>query len=108
MKRCAAGLAGFIYGLAITWVCVAVLSHFDWLRDPQKAATGCHELGKCATPWWDALFLCGYLIGSAASFAVLNVRAWRRWGLNRWSQTVVALTLVIVALYFLDALIQRF
>lgn len=107
MRRCVAGLGGFIYGIGLTWICVVALSHFDWFRDPQKVATGCHELGKCATPWWDALFLCGYLFGPATLFTVLNIRAWRRWSLNCWAYSAAALTLAVVALYFLDVLVQR-
>jgi hypothetical protein len=50
LKRFAVGIAGFVYGLCITWISLLALSHLDWFRDPHKIARGCNELGKCLFP----------------------------------------------------------
>ncbi|SDC23215.1 hypothetical protein SAMN05421548_10519 [Paraburkholderia lycopersici] len=80
-----------------------VLSRFDWFRDPHKVATGCHELGKCATPWWVGPFLFGYFLGPAILFAAVNAYAWCKWTVKRWTYYTIGLTVLAVVLYFLDA-----
>lgn len=85
---------------------MGVLIHFDWFRNPNKVISGCHELGKCPTPWWIGPFLFGYLLGPAILFASANSYAWRRWTLKRWILVFFSCSALAVALYFLDALVK--
>jgi hypothetical protein len=81
-----------------------VLSHYDWFGDPHKVATGCHELGKCATQWWVGLFLVAYFLGPAILFAAVNAYSWRNWTIKRWTYYTFGLTVSAAVLYFVDAL----
>jgi hypothetical protein len=105
VRRCLVGVAGFIYGLGFTWVCMVLLNRFGPLHDPHKVTTGCHELGKCATSWLIALFLTAYFLGPAVLFAALNGYAWQRWTTKKWTAGAMGLMVLTAALYAIDALI---
>lgn len=104
MRRFAVTLGGLGYGLGITWVCLLVLSHGQWLRTPNKVAHGCHELGKCALPWWEGGVLLAYIFGPAVLMAGINAYAWRRWSVKRWTCSMVGATLAATVLYFVGAI----
>ena len=84
MKRLAAGLAGVVAGLFVTWLCLYAFSHVDWPASG-KAATGCHEIDKCPMSWWADVALLADVFGPALLLGALNAVAWRRWPLRRWA-----------------------
>jgi hypothetical protein len=100
VKRFTVSLVGFGYGLGITWVCIQLLEHFDWFRDPHKIVHGCHELGKCPFPWYGWPFLYAFIFGPATLAATINAYAWRRWSFNRWACCTAGAMVLCVALYF--------
>jgi hypothetical protein len=105
VKRFVVSLGGIGYGLAITWACLATLSRYDWFRDPHKIAHGCHELGKCAFPWYNWLILYLLIFGPATLAAGVNAYAWQRWPLMRWAYCTGGAMILCVALYFVGAII---
>jgi hypothetical protein len=100
VKRFAFGVAGFLYGLIITWVCLAELSRLHEFRDPHKVVHGCTELDKCPFPWYGWLILGVYIFGPAALGAALNAYALHRWSVKRWGCYAALMTGVVVTLYF--------
>lgn len=105
MKRCVVSLAGIGYGLVITWACLIALSHFDWLRAPNKIAHGCHELGKCPFPWYNWPILYVVVFGPATVAAIINAYAWRRWSLQRWAYYTGSAMILCIALYFVATVV---
>jgi len=102
MKRFSVGLASFLYGLFLTWLCLYVLSHVH--RAPSlKPATGCHELGRCPTPWWVGALIVLAVLGPAVCFCALNVYSWNRWSIRKWLIRFSLLNVLTVALYGLLA-----
>ena len=83
MKRLAAGVAGVVAGLFLTWLSLYAFSRVDWAASG-KLATGCHEIDKCPMSWWAAGALLADLFGPALLLGALNAVAWRRWPLRRW------------------------
>jgi hypothetical protein len=102
VKRCAVSLGGFAYGFGLTWVCLSVLSHFNWTRHHDQITTGCHEIGKCRFPWWGWLVLISYLFGPAIILATINAVAWRRWSVRKWVCGCFGATVLVLALYAVD------
>lgn len=105
MKRFAVSLAGFGYGLVFTWTCFIVLSGLDWFRDPHQIVHGCHESGKCATPWynWPILYL--VIFGPATLATAINAYAWRRWPVARWAYCTGGAMILCAALYFVSSIV---
>ncbi|WP_233828860.1 hypothetical protein [Paraburkholderia sp. ZP32-5] len=101
LKRLAAGIAGFGYGLGITWLCLIVLSHFGWFRAPHKITHGCNELGKCPFPLYNWLILYACIFGPATLALAINVYAWQRWSLKRWARYTGVAMIGCIALYFI-------
>lgn len=101
MKRFAISLCGLLFGLLVTWGFIYTFSHVHWVK-PNHTATGCHELGKCATPWWGAPVLISYFFGPAIAFCALNAVAWKRWGVGKWALWGIAILVVSAALYLVD------
>lgn len=100
------GIGGGAYGLSLTWLCMLALERFHWFRDPNQAATGCHELGKCPFPWWEWIFFLVYLFGPAIIYATINVYAWKKWSIKYWACCTASTTLIIGTLYLADSLIK--
>jgi hypothetical protein len=98
----AISLCGFVFGLAITWAFLYTFSHVHWPARPDRVVTGCHELGKCTTPWWTAPVMASYLCGPAIAYGVLNWVAWRRWAVEKWARWAVAIFAATAALYLID------
>jgi hypothetical protein len=76
----------------------------NWQRHSEGPATGCHELGKCDIPWWDAGFLLVYLFGPALALCICNAVAWRRWSGKRWAASVFGIVALSIGIYTLDRL----
>jgi hypothetical protein len=102
VKRCAASLGGFVYGVGLTWVCLWMLSQHNWTQHQGRTVTGCHEIGKCSLPWWDWLFVISYLFGPAIILATVNAVAWRRWSVTKWACFCFGVTALVLGLYAAD------
>lgn len=102
MKRLGVALVGFFCGLLLTWACLYAFSHIQWPHHSSKPIAGCHELGKCAVPWWDLAFLLAYLFGPATLFGLVNAFAWRRWSILQWACCFFGVAGLTVALYVVD------
>lgn len=101
VNRLVISLCGLLFGLLVTWVFIYTFSHLYWVV-PNHIATDCHELGKCATPWWVAPVLISYSFGPAIAFCALNAVAWRRWPVRKWALWGVAILAVTATLYLAD------
>ena len=107
MKRFAVGFVGFCYGLVVTWLCLFALSRLEWIHDPHRIAHGCNELGMCRLSWYNWPMLYVFVFGPATLGAALNVYAWNRWRLKRWTCYAVSMTALVAALYFGSAFFVR-
>ncbi|MGF6568592.1 hypothetical protein ABH945_000668 [Paraburkholderia sp. GAS333] len=105
MKRFVVGLAGIGYGLVVTWACLVTLSRFDWFRNSHRIMQGCHELGKCALPWYNWPILYVVIFGPATVAAAINLYAWRRWTFKRWGYYTGSAMFLCAALYFVAVII---
>lgn len=81
MKRSAAGIAGVVYGLLLTWLSLYAFSHMEWHRS-RSAGPGCLDIGNCEV--WAGVLIVGDLLLFPVLFGVLNSVAWRRWTVRRW------------------------
>ncbi|MGU7843320.1 hypothetical protein ACV22V_28070 [Burkholderia sp. AW33-5] len=81
------------------------LSRVQWFK-PDHIATGCHELGKCPTPWWVLPVLVSYFFGPAIAFGTLNAVAWKRWSARKWALWSVAILIVTATLYMVDSVMK--
>ncbi|RKR43820.1 hypothetical protein B0G82_1398 [Paraburkholderia sp. BL17N1] len=102
MKRFGVALIGSFCGLFLTWACLYALSHAQWLHRSNESIAGCHELGKCAVPWRDAVLLLAYLLGPAVLLGLVNAVAWKRWSALKWAGWFFGITILTVALYATD------
>ena len=105
MKRFAISLCGFFFGLLVAWVFMYTLSRVHWFK-PDHIATGCHELGKCPTPWWVLPVLVSFFFGPAIAFGTLNAVAWKRWSARKWTLWSVAILIVTATLYMVDSVMK--
>lgn len=96
MKRAAFSLAGVVYGLFLTWLCLYIFSHIEWPQS-DKPATGCHELGECPVPWWSLALLFVDVLASPMLFGILNAVAWKRWSIYKWGWYFGGLTVATAA-----------
>ncbi len=101
MRRFAISLCGLLFGLAVTWTFIYTFSHIQSAR-PNHIATGCHELGKCPSPWWVAPILISYFFGPAIAFCALNGIAWKRWPIRKWALWSIGILAVTAILYLGD------
>jgi len=109
MKRFGISTLGFLFGLFLTWACLYVGQFIRWhpLRKIGWLTAGpgnpmCRDLEHCSkAPWTLYLFLFLLILGPALAFTATNFFAWKRWSLAKWSKWQGALTLCIVAFYFL-------
>ncbi|MDO3620221.1 hypothetical protein Q3O98_03825 [Ralstonia pseudosolanacearum] len=98
MKRAAVIVAGILFGLFLTWLCLYTLSHIHWPLST-KPVHGCHELGKCPMQWRDVALLLASLFGPTVLFGLMNGVAWRRWTMRRWSWSAGVLVVLTVVFY---------
>lgn len=97
MKRAAASMAGFVFGLLLTWVCLDAFSNAPWLRRGGATTGGCLDRGDCS--WWVAPLLLGYIVLLPILFGVLNGMAWRRWSLRKWTGWFLGLIVMTVMVH---------
>lgn len=98
MKRFGVALAGFAFGLFLTWLCLYSFSRINWPVS-STPARGCYEIDHCPTHWWTYPTFFGTLLGPSLLFGFVNALAWKRWTLRRWAGGLAALTLLTVAFY---------
>ncbi|WP_175745145.1 hypothetical protein [Burkholderia ambifaria] len=95
MKRLAATLGGFIWGLLATWASLYTFSRIRWPATPSHS-TGCNDMEHCAS---HAVFIVGLLaltLWPSVLFAAINAFAYRRWSSRKWATVVVGATLFVV------------
>ncbi|NIF42301.1 hypothetical protein F3J14_15680 [Burkholderia sp. Tr-862] len=95
MKRLAATLGGFIWGLLATWASLYTFSRIRWPATASHSS-GCNDMEHCAS---HALFMVGLLaltLWPSVLFAVINAFAYRRWSSRKWATVVVVATLFVV------------
>lgn len=96
MKRIAAGMAGLLYGLLLTWFCLHLMSYIESIR-PRAASHGCIDSEDCTVLDGVAMTLIAF--GPAAVFATMNAVAWSRWPIRKWATWSGLATVLIAALY---------
>nr|WP_249181889.1 hypothetical protein [Burkholderia cenocepacia] len=95
MKRLAAALGGFTWGLLATRASLYTFSRIHWPATPSHS-TGCNDMEHCAPK---AVFVVGLLaltLWPSVLFAVINAFAYRRWSSRRWGTVFVVATLFVV------------
>ena len=95
MKRAAVSVAGFAFGLFLTWLSLYIGSHIDGHREARPG--GCFDRDDCA--WWVAPLLLGYVFLLPILFGVLNGVAWQHWSLRKWGQWLLGLSLLTIAVH---------
>ncbi|WP_431820420.1 hypothetical protein [Burkholderia sp. F1] len=106
MKRLAVFLCGTLYGLLLIWLLLYTYSHIKWPEVQSHASHGCHELDKCAIPWWEGALLLSYLLAPALLFGLLNAIAYKRWSRRKWAISFSIGTTLASVLY-LEAYVAR-
>ena len=103
MKQAAVGIAGFLYGLVLSFVYVFVASHYNW-SPTDKMSVSCYP-NDCGIFSRVALVLdvCAPIL----IFTVLNVVAWKRWPAKRWLIYFGCATTVICAYWLIGYVIER-
>jgi hypothetical protein len=96
VKRIAACMAGLLYGLLLTWLCLHLMSYIESIR-PRAASHGCIDSEDCTV--LDGVAMTLIVFGPAVVFGVLNAAAWRRLPVRKWAAWFGVATLVIVAIY---------
>jgi len=91
VRRLSATLAGLLAGLALTWLCLYVLSHAN-LPSP-TVASGCGDAEHCDGRWWTGPLMIAVLLMPAAAFACAGYLAASR----RWSGRKVAAAFGLLA-----------
>ncbi len=107
MKRLAVAVAGVVFGLFVSWLCLYSFSRIDWPVS-NRPASGCHEIAHCPIYWWTYPLLIGTLIGPSLLLGLVNAAAWKRWTLRRWSWTFGLLTLLTGLFYLAGYLLPSF
>lgn len=102
MKRAAASVAGFVFGLALTWFCLFVFSNIAWQPAGGPTHGGCIDREDCS--WWVTPLLLGYVLLFPILFGVLNGVAWHRWSGRKWTRWFIGLSLLTVMSYTLSYL----
>ncbi|AOJ34960.1 hypothetical protein [Burkholderia metallica] len=95
MKRLAATLGGFIWGLLVTWASLYTFSRIHWPATPSHS-TGCNDMEHCSP---HGIFIVGLLaltLWPSILFAVINAFAYRRWSARKWKVVFAATTLFVV------------
>lgn len=98
VRRAVASFAGVVFGVFLTWICLYTFSHIHWSQS-NRVVKGCHELGKCAVPWWTMAELFAYIFCPSLLLGFLNAIAWKRWRLRKWAAYFATATFGIVGLY---------
>jgi hypothetical protein len=94
LKRAAASVAGFAFGLLLTWLCLYVFSNAAWRHAGGPTTGGCIDRQDCS--WWVAPLLVGYVLLFPVLFGTLNGVAWRRWSVRQWGRWFLGLSLLTV------------
>jgi hypothetical protein len=84
-------IAGFAFGLLLTWLSIYTVNHIDWLIPAVPRQGGCFDRDDCE--WWVAPMFIGYFFLLPVLFGVLNGVAWKRWPLRKWGRWFVVLSL---------------
>lgn len=97
MKRLAAALGGFFWGLFLTWASLYAFSHMRWPVD-NEPASACRELDHCPAEWWTYPLLFFLFFGASIACSTINAIAWQRWPVRKWA--IVISTISIFSILF--------
>ena len=90
------GLAGFLYGLFLIFIYIAISSHNNW-SPVDQLPSDCYA-DNCKFSIRLLLFL--NVFAPAFLFCILNTIAWHRWALHKWIRWGVGLTVFVFSYWF--------
>lgn len=101
MRRSIASLAGFFFGVILTWICLFTFNNISWSTSGRRAHS-CVDAGDCS--WLGISMLIGYIFLFPLLFGVLNGVAWRRWTIRKWLCWLLIFSFLTVTIHLIGHL----